>query len=56
MTSAIETSWVTFETVKSRHLAGSDILDNHGVNILSSTASALIGPLCFSILYKYISS
>jgi len=37
-----------------RHIAGMDVLDNHGVNILMSTTSALFGPLFFSVFYGYL--
>lgn len=34
------------------HISGQDILDNHAVNILSATAAALFGPLCFQLLHN----
>ena len=36
-----------------RHIAGWDVLDNHAVNILMSTTSAIFGPLFFSVFYSY---
>ena len=38
---------------KKRHIAGWDVLDNHGVNILMSTTSAILGPLFYSVCYGY---
>ena len=39
--------------ISKRHIAGWDVLDNHAVNILMSTTSAIFGPLFFSVFYSY---